>query len=340
MNFLQNFIHHHAELLRQKGISNPENTYAHFLTPGFQASSHVIAFIFEPGKDTPNWVAKWPRLDNDHARLDIEYGNLTFLNQLTHTQPGGIPKVLIYKSFNDTRVLIETLVPGKILRQQDARKKPDEMLKIGRNWLLAFHQTTQRSTAELPGWFQKSIEERIKAIITYMPLTREEQIALEKHSFYADKLRSTLPHVVFEHGDFSAPNLLLDHGKLSVVDWELGDPLGLPAGDFIFFLTFLTFARFKTKTLSQQLDAFGKAFIKPGWAMPHLKRYANDANLTMTHLKYIFAATWTRYLGNMILRLAADQTKLSNQKIDWLRNNRYYHIWMLAANALEDLKWE
>jgi hypothetical protein len=340
MNFLQNFIRHHAEALRQKGISNPESSYVHFLTPGFQASSHIIAFIFEADKNTPSWVAKWPRLDNDHKRLDIEYSNLIFLRQLLHLLPGGIPKVLIYKSFYDTRILIESLVPGKILRQQDARKNPNGTLKIGRDWLLAFHLATQRPTAELSGWFQKSIEDRIKAIINYVPLTREEQIVLEKHTFYADKLRNNLQHVVFEHGDFSAPNLLLDNGKLSVVDWELGDPLGLPAGDFIFFLTFLTFAKYKAKTLPQYLDAFGKAFIKPGWAMPHLKAYANDANLTLTQIKYIFAATWTRYWGNMVLRLAADQAKLSNQKIDWLRNNRYYHIWMLVANILEDLKWE
>jgi aminoglycoside phosphotransferase (APT) family kinase protein len=212
------------------------------------------------------------------------------------------------------------------------RRQPKACVEAVLTWLIDLHHATATSSVSAQGWYKHLIERPLDRFERVFPLCAEEKCLLERTRVLIAPLHDMDVPLVFEHGDLSAPNLLL-HGKdrLGVVDWELAEPQGLPAVDLFFFLTYIAFARRRFRTQRHYRAAFHNAFFGPtAWARPYVRRYAEHMHLSPLVLKPLFILCWSRYVANIVLRLNdlhGPKAELSNTTAAWLRTNRYYTLW-------------
>jgi hypothetical protein len=164
-----------------------------------------------------------------------------------------------------------------------------------------------------------------------------------------------------EHGDLSHPNLLrLDGGpepRIGAVDWELGEPAGLPLVDFLFFLGYVAVA------LAERRDAHGAvppdeqarlietAFSRPAaWAAAAAARQADAEGIDRTLLGPLLVVTWTRALARLVGRLegrpegtlGTPDSALPEARLAIgarLRAHRYHRIWRRIVAAASSIDW-
>lgn len=297
-------------------------------TPRFDASSHVLLFVFPPGAARPSLVAKVPRSDASPPALAREAINLRALESLAAGALPGVPRLVPTSSLPG---LLETVVPGREIHPARVRRDPDRYLEAVVSWLIDLHVASRRLCGDAPSWWADSVErplQRIEAL--FAPGTRERELT-ESTRALAEPLRAAGVPRVFEHGDLSAPNLLLDEDRVGVVDWELGNPDGLPASDLFFFLTFVAFARSGANSTHRCREAFREAFFVDGaWTQRWVRRYAARLELDSGSLPALFVLTWARTVAGNVERMgsSAELTGEESESLRrWLRADRYYALW-------------
>ncbi len=146
---------------------------------------------------------------------------------------------------------------------------------------------------------------------------------------------------VFEHGDLSSPNVLIDEGRVGVVDWELANPTGWPAVDVYFFLTYVAFARSDAGSTGKHVEAFADAFFgSPAWARPYVMDYAKALGLSSRSLRPLFLLTWARYVASLVARLQDDKEGAEQdpgELLEWLTANRYFTLWRFTLEHWKEL---
>lgn len=336
MNIVLTYLQHNWQRLNLERFGAPQQLSCVMLTPGFAASSHIIAFVLKAGQPEPFLVVKFPRLAGDHGRLDKEAANLSRLHQAMEKGFDSAPAVIGYEDWGSYRLLVETMVKGEVMRRALVKRRTAACLHAAMEWLKAVNLATRVTGEASADWFDELAESRLKVLANSFPLTDAEKRLIARTRELIEPLRKAPIPLVFEHGDFSAPNILIDRsGRLGVVDWELAEPRGLPLADLIFFLSYVSFSREGAEKLNHYLKAFGKAFEGPkAWANPYLLRYSEMMGIPRELLRPLFVLSWSRYLGNVAARLKGSENgraQLAEQTVSWLRSNRYYQIWQYAV---------
>lgn len=342
MNFVTTFLQNSWQRLNLDRYGSSSEVSCVMLTPGFKASSHLIVFVLLKGSTKPVLVTKLPRISGDHDRLDREAANLSQIHSIRQTGFESIPRLLAYEDFKSHRLLVETMLQGQIMRPAVIRRNEANCVESAMNWLEEIHLETAVSKRITGAGFSSLVEDRLNCFEESLPLTAEEHKGIKLTRALIEPLRGSVFPLVFEHGDFSSPNLLIDmSGRLGVVDWELAEPAGLPLADLFFFLTFVAFAKNRATQLKEQLWAFRQAFFRPdGWTRPYLLQFCERLKLPPEWLLPLFVLSWGRYVANMVIRLRGTTTHgkntLSQQTVEWLRTNRYYRIWLHTIEWIND----
>ncbi|MDX1416290.1 MAG: aminoglycoside phosphotransferase family protein [Candidatus Promineifilaceae bacterium] len=314
------------------------------ITPRFWASSHVVFLIFPKDQSKPTMVAKVPRLAGPSASISREVANLRAVQSSRPDGFNSIPQVIACENYAERQVLLETALAGRPMDPPTVRQNPDRCCRAVVNWLERLQVVTRQETNGSKEWYEKQVNHSIRDLRRLLSLTAAEEEVLAKTEKIATPLRDVHLPLVFTHGDLSHPNVMwLDEHQPAVVDWELADPQGLPGTDLFMFLTYIAFARHKTRSSGNYLPAFQEAFFSDeAWAQPYIKSYAHALRLEVETLKALFILTWLRYSASLLNRIQeAPQTsgKLGAKTAAWIRDNRYYQLWQYAVNHVEDLKW-
>lgn len=342
MNIVLTYLQHNWQRLNLERFGTPGQLSCLMLTPGFVASSHIITFVLTAGQLQPFLVVKFPRLAGDYGRLDKEVANLNRLQGLREGGFDSAPAVLAYEDWGSYRLLTETMVAGEVMRRKMVKRRTAVCLNAAMEWLQEVSRASMLTGNTVAHSFETLAESRLQALENSFPLSERERDLLERTRQLIEPLRSANIPLVFEHGDFSAPNLLIDgNHRLGVVDWELAEPQGLPTADLLFFLSYVAFSREGAEKPDQYLNAFRRAFFgTQAWANPHLLRYCEALGLPRELLKPLFVLSWSRYLGNMAARLRGAENgsvQLAEQTVNWLRGNRYYRIWQYTVENADKI---
>ncbi len=342
MNIVLTYLQRNWQRLNLERFGAPGQLSCVMLTPGFVASSHIIAFVLKAGQLQPFLVVKFPRLAGDHGRLDKEVANLNRLQGLREGGFDSAPAVLAYEDWGNYRLLTETMVGGEIMRRALVKRRTAACLDAAMEWLQEVSRASLVPGKTVANSFEALAESRLQALESSFPLSERERGLLERARELVEPLRCAAIPLVFEHGDFSAPNILIDgNNRLGVVDWELAEPLGLPAADLLFFLSYVAFSREGAEKTDQYLSAFRRSFFgAKAWATPHLLRYSEALGIPRELLKPLFVLSWSRYLGNMAARLRGAENgsaQLAEQTVSWLRGNRYYRIWQYTVENADSV---
>jgi len=339
------FIQNNRERLGLDNYGLPEELSALVITPRFRSSSHVLFAIFPEGKSRPVLVVKVPRMKGESPSINREATNLRTVQSSRLQGFESIPSVVALEEVWDRPILVETALVGEPMDPPTIRRNPKGCCIALMEWLI----DVQLATCVTPDpdriWFEKLVKEPFEYMREKFPISEQEEHFLNWTWEQVKQISDAKIPLVFEHGDLSHPNvMLLDDGKVGVVDWEQADPQGLPGVDLFFFLTYVAFARYQAREKDNYLTAFKSAFWgRSAWAIPHINSYAERLKLPRSTLTPLFVLSWFRYIINQLKRLgyiAPAEEKFESTTATWLRGNRYYSLWQYAVKHAAEIEWD
>lgn len=310
------------------------------LTPRFRASRHVLFFFFAEASPHPALVAKISRLPGSGDGLALEAENLRSVQALRAEGFGSIPRVIAFGERSGHAILVESGLRGRPMKPTFVRRHPDACAEAGLTWLIGLHLASAAMAAPEDDWFGRLIESPLDCFEPTVRPTPDEARLLHQTKSRVSPLRHSPMALVFEHGDFSSPNVLMtDEGRVGVVDWELAEPRGTPATDLFFFLTYIAFARRNATRVDEQVRAFREAFFgSAAWARPYVARYAERLGLSSQLMRPLFVLCWCRYVARLLVRVTGEASGLeTDQAAAWLRQNRYFALWREAVERYDEL---
>jgi aminoglycoside phosphotransferase (APT) family kinase protein len=344
MNAALTFIDSNRRRLRLEHLPPSSALSTIVLTPRFRASAHVIVLVFGRGSPEPVLVVKLGRLPGDCSTLDREAFNLRALGaNRSFISDGGspcVPQLLSDEAVAGTRLLLQTAVPGRPLTRRAVRRRPRDFAALMTAWIANLHAADHEPRRALIDPSSSLLE----PLRTLRDAHSESVELVDLVTATLHILEALGPFTVpsaFEHGDWAAPNILITaSGELGVVDWELADPIGLPAVDLFFGLTYVALSVKRASTPEVSLAGFTSAFVgRSAWAAPYVGKYASRVGLSEEVLPALFLATWTRQFLALLARLPGDDVeKAARLRSDrWLQSNRAFALWKQAVEDFADL---
>jgi hypothetical protein len=342
MNLILAYLADNWERLNLDSYGQPDQLTSMFITPRFQASGHIIAFIFSTKSGLPLFVAKVPRIPYETDRLDKEADCLSQVQALRIAGFDSIPRIISYEYLGVNRVLVETALPGQPMKPTIVRKNSTLCIESVMSWLWDLQITCRNNLEYDPECFQRLMLQPMEILRATFAASPEDMDVLDRHLSLIQSVRNVHLPLVFEHGDLSSPNILIgEDSKIKIVDWELAEPNGLPVTDLIFFLAYIAFAKDSASNNKTYLKAFDSAFFgKNAWASKYIRRFAQELGLSKDLLKVLFLQCWCRYVSGLVWRLNESSTESIKQQdntIKFLHSNRYYILWKYALTNSENL---
>ncbi len=339
MNAVTSYLHQEWGRL-YPGRPEPRTLRCFLKTPRFRASSHVLFFVFVDDAPDPEFVVKVSRLPGDDRWVDREAANLIEVQGARAPGFDSIPRAAAYETHDGLRMLVQTALRGETMDRAYVRARPDLCVQTVAAWLSELHGATgaQVDAAE----WRRVIDDPLDRLDTLCADRPPERALIRRTRETVAPLREASIPLVFEHGDLSAPNLLIDErGRVGVVDWELAIPRGLPATDLFFFLTFVAFARGRAHSRRSWLAAFRDAFFGPdAWAAGRIREYARALRLPAETLEPLFVSTWARYVAGEASRLGADDISGkggAGELVECIASSRFRILWEYAVDHRHEL---
>lgn len=334
------FLTRHWARLALDRFGSPSDLSCITWTPRFRASAHVVSLILARGSRDPALVVKASRLPGDSGPLIREAANLRAVHA---ARPGGfdsVPRLLACEEYAGTHLLVETAVPGRTMKPAVVRRRPGVCAEAVLAWLEDLGAATTREADRGPS-FELLVARPLEQVESLLRLLSGAKRLIVETRGITSALGDHRFPLVFEHGDLSAPNILLSNDdELGVVDWELAEPAGLPASDLFFALGYLAFARRGARKTPDHVAAFHDAFFGPtAWAGPYVEHYAEHLGLASEVLRPIFVATWLRYVAKLATRLGSLDARqgLEQETVAWLQQNRYFALWRHCVQNFGEL---
>jgi aminoglycoside phosphotransferase (APT) family kinase protein len=343
MNAVLKFLYQNRQRFALEEYGNSKNLTYIVATPRFRASNHVVFILLSEDASRPVFVVKVPRLVGSTASIEKEAMNLRAIQEGRKGGFNSVPDVIAFEQYIDRPILVQTAIQGQLMDPSMVRRDPGYCSNKVVEWLNEFHRSTLSGGMTDMGWYGRLVETPINKFMQIFPFSGDEKQLIEQTSEIVAPLKHTDLPLVFEHGDLSHPNLLVEGGELGVVDWELAEPKGLPACDLFFFLTYAAFSITRAQSKKNYLKSFNSAFFgEQAWARHYVSVYAEQIGLPDSMLTPLFILCWARYLANLLTRIdgsRTDQRSLEPDTANWLRTNRFYHLWRYSLAHIHDLKW-
>lgn len=310
------------------------------VTPRFRASAHVVFMALADGSPDPVLVAKVSRLPGGADTLLREAENLRAVQAARAGGFDSVPRLVAEDDVADSRLLVETGLAGRVLSAAMVRRRPQACAEALLAWLTELHSATLRVPADDDDVFDRLVVQPLRDLARWLPPGSGADVLVALTAELVRPLRELAVPLVMEHGDLSAPNILVSRsGELGVVDWELAQPRGLPAQDLYFGLTYLAFARAGAARPAEYLAAFHGAFFGPdAWAAPYVERYAASLRLPREALVPLFVACWGRYVARRAARLHDPvDGRLGGETAAWLAQDRFHACWQYTVRNADAL---
>jgi aminoglycoside phosphotransferase (APT) family kinase protein len=236
------------------------------LTPRFRASAHVVVLVLAEGNPEPVLVGKAPRLADGGVSLQREASSLRCIQKLFPRTSETVPRVIAFEPHFDRPILVETALVGRPMDPPHVRRDLGGCCQAALRWLVDVHGSPDDQDDDRVERFERLVTGPLDYLAGTVPWSREERRLLDQTRELVEPLREARLPAVLEHGDFSHPTLmLLDNGRVGVVDWEMADLDGLPCHDLVFFLTYAAFARENARENNRYLPAIQRSSRKtPG----------------------------------------------------------------------------
>lgn len=327
------------------------------VTPRFQASAHVVALVVPEGATRPEVVVKLQRLPGPARTLAAEAACLRALTELGPGGVAGVPRLLSEEPIGGHAAIIETALNGRPLDPLAARRDRDGTVDAVGRWIRGLRGADE-PPPEDDRW-ARLVEPALSTLARDLADDPTDAELVGRAGELVGALRTARLPLAVEHGDLSHPNLLrLDAGpgpRIGAIDWELGEPAGLPLVDFLFFLGYVAVAVGGRRGAGgavapdEQARLIEAAFGGPGgWAAAAAARQADAEEIDRALLGPLLVATWTRALARLEGRMDGDSgaggpatgsREVPAEAGRRLRGHRYHPIWRRIVASAAAIDW-
>lgn len=322
------------------------------LAPRYRASAHVVGLGLGPN-GTVERVAKVARLRDDQS-LVHEAEVLSALGHARATASGpeliDAPGLATLVGEDPWPILIETGIDGDPLDPPAVRADRHRAVADIEAWLadLPVGAASDRVVA---------VGDRLEGALTAVgrvagngdPGRRLGELVERTRPHVATLHRAGLPRV-FEHGDPAHPNLIRrPDGRVAAVDWERGEPDGLPLHDLTISLAYIAAAVRSATGAPDQAESFREALTGDGaWTADSLDRATARLGLDPRLRPSLVVAAWARSAGWLAAHLAGGSDDPSRERgaledrstsrVDlpsWLAADRSVALWSVALDIAD-----
>jgi Phosphotransferase enzyme family len=292
VNAVAAYLTAHRGRLGLDALGVPERPVCVLLTPRHRLSRHVVTLVLAPGGREPVLVAKEPRLRGDGAGLAREAASLRAAERALRRAggPNGAtaPRLVAFDDGPAGPLLLQTALRGRPLSRAALRRDGGVVDEVAA-WLRRLAVATRHVPAD-GAWFDRLIGAPLQ---TLAARARGGELAamVDRTLALAQPLRCARLPLVLEHGDLAHPNLLRGPDRrLGVLDWERGEPDGLPAHDLLFFLAYAAAAMSRGRMAGVRSAFAGRH----AWGRELAERYAAALDLNPWMLQPLLAVSAAR----------------------------------------------
>jgi Phosphotransferase enzyme family len=307
------------------------------LTPRYRASAHIVGLLIGADR-TVERVVKIARLRDD-ASLTHEAAMLATLRRMGGPVSWPLlvdaPGLPTEAGGDAWPILVETGVVGEPLDPPAVRRDRARAAAAIEAWLASLPVDPADTRTIGIG---TRLDEALAAIERL-----DDRSANDLR--LAGLIERTRPHIrrlagvamprVFEHGDPAHPNLLRGaDGRIAAVDWERGEPDGLPIHDLTIALAYAAAAAAGATRPTDQATAFQAAMTDGDrWAAAALDRDLARLGVDLGCRPSLVVSAWVRSAAWL-----ADQLADSTGTPDvarWLAADRSVALWSAALDLAE-----
>lgn len=310
------------------------------LTPSFRASRHVVALVPSQDGRRPEIVAKIARIADSGRVTDREAAVLRAVAAAPPLVRDSAPRCLAVGRPWGLATLVESGVVGAPLDPAAVRRDPDGAIALVVPWLAAL--ATDRAVARpIAERLDRLVDGPLRAYERAAPPDDAERRRIERTLTLVERLRGSALPVVIEHGDVSHPNLLVGgDGRLLAVDWELGDPDGLPGHDLTGFLGYIAIARAAAGRPADQARTVRALHLGDApWAEAAARTYAQAVHVAADLLPALTVLSWARRVVGLADRLHDGiPTSIDAGTGAWIRAHRFSAAWAAAIERLDAVR--
>ena len=340
MNIAATYLARNRHRFDLDSRSLPERLSWIAVTPRFRTSAHVVFLALADGSTDPVLVAKVSRMSGRSDALDREAANLRAVQGARAGGFDSVPRLVADDMVADTRLLVETGLAGRLLGAPMVRRRPQACAAALLAWVTELHMATVHHGGDARAAYDRLLAEPLNELERRLPPSSATVDLIARTRELTLPLRDLAIPLVMEHGDLSAPNILVTAGGgLGVVDWELAETESLPGQDLFFALAYLAFARAGATRIDECVAAFRGAFFGPqGWARPYVEAYAASLRLPRAALGPLFVACWSRYVVKRAARLLdPGAARLGEESAAWLTRDRFHALWDHTVRHVDEL---
>jgi hypothetical protein len=274
------------------------------LTPGDRVVGKVVALAFQRD-DTPALAIKTARTRDSGRGLHREAELLAAVDALHPRGMPGVPRLHFLDALIGRPILGETALSGVPLAATLTKKNYRRVAERVTDWLIALAEPAKAQPPE-PTWetLVGPAFERFSA--EFCAVVDEARLARTREILGG---LGALP-VVCEQRDFSPWNVFEGGGGIVVLDWESGEPRGLPALDFIYFATHSAYYLKRAWITGRYVEAHRAAWSRKtalGRAnLACVTRYLAHFELDAELLRPLRLFAWMLHAHSDFLHLRAD----------------------------------
>jgi hypothetical protein len=306
------------------------------LTPRYRASAHVVGMAIGADR-TVERVVKIARLRDD--------GSLTheaaMLAQLGRTGGRVSWPLLVDAPGLPTEVgdsawpiLVETGVAGDPLDPPAVRQDRAQAAAAIEAWLSSLPvQAPETRTVDIGA----RVEAALGSLQRVDGGPPDDRLAglIERTRLHARRLAGVAMPRVFEHGDPAHPNLMRQSdGRIAAVDWERGEPDGLPIHDLTIALAYVAAAAAGATLPPDQAAAFQAAMTGGDrWAAAALDRDLARLGVDLAWRPSLVISAWVRSAAWLAEQLADSAGTADVAR--WLAADRSVALWSAALDLAD-----
>ncbi|NIR47302.1 phosphotransferase [candidate division KSB1 bacterium] len=293
-------------------------------TRGQGNSNKAIFYLFNKTEKLPDTVIKMTRSSEFNYRLENEYRVLVELKKQLFVGQHTFPEPLFLSYHNGLAVLGMRAIQGDAFRKRTQANENCPIAHDALDWIVELGSKSANNTAISASEASDKLHRLFERFNEIYQLTSEHKDFLDQQIASIALSKNGFP-LVLQHGDPGTWNILVsDKNRVIFIDWEAGEPKGMPLWDLFYF--FRTYASWVSRMQGSRdsIKNFTDQFLKPsrlsGLFQEVTARYCLRINLDRSLVAPLYYTCWMH-------RALKEATRLTN---DGLESGHYVNILRLT----------
>jgi hypothetical protein len=277
-------------------------------------ANKVIFYLFSKEAHRLVAVVKMTRSEEFNQRLENEYRVLQRLSNKNYIDKDTFPEPLFFGYHKNLGLIGLKGVKGHPFRTQTEGTINCPVARNAADWILKLGSASATKNVGSPQEVSNALYElfgRFNAIYG-LPKNEKHFLIEQINSIRQSGMKFPL---VFQHGDPGTWNIMVSKdGSVKFIDWEAGDPQGIPLWDLFYFLKTYSSWVSRMKGSRDGIGTFLEHFFSPSEMSSTLVKLIDDycklVELDKDLIEPLFHTCWM----HRALKEATRLTKISLQK--------------------------